>query len=369
MKSPEYPKFYLPLVLILLAAFVCPQSLADDADSKKTSPPKNNPAPPSRPAYTPPPVQNAYKPSVQSSRQANTFNLNPTPSTSGNGNSFVVPKTANSTPAYILPSRPAYTPPPVQNAYQPPVQSSRQPTTLNLNPTLKTSGNGNSFVVPRTASSTPAYIPSSRSAYPPPPVQNATPPAQSSYTANTSSSTSPRITTTSSPTPKANASSTQTFYTPTKSGSGTYATPNFNLVPKPNLAASPSQSINQNQTIMAVTTPQMMTSPTKPVNPLLAPCTVPLGTTYIEAAKPQTDQEKILIQEEVDMGIKNPGSPTAYSQYVGNLTPDNVAEIIKIQNDAESKVYGSEYKGYSSFDVWSSLLWGANDAAGSLAVC
>src|ERR1035441_9179048 len=218
-------KFYLPLILILLAAFVCPQSLADDANSKKTSPPKNNPAPPSKPAYTPPPVQNTYKPPVQSSKQPNTFNLNPTPSTSGNGNSFVVPRTANSTPAYIPPSKPAYTPPPVQNTYKPPVQSPKQQSTLNLNAAPNKFGNGNSSVVPKTANSTPAYIPPSRPAYTPPPVQNATPPAQSSYTANTSSSTSPRITTTSSLTPKAYTSSTQTSNTPIKSGAGTYATP------------------------------------------------------------------------------------------------------------------------------------------------
>ena len=85
-------KFCLPLILILLAAFVCPQALADDANSKKTSPPKNNPAPPSKPAYTAPPVQNTYKPPVQSSKPQSSLSLNPTPSKSGSGNSFVVPK-------------------------------------------------------------------------------------------------------------------------------------------------------------------------------------------------------------------------------------------------------------------------------------
>jgi hypothetical protein len=144
-------KFWLSLIPAFLAAFVCTQSPAADTTSKQPAP-KSSPSPP---PYSPPPAQSSQQPSSYN------FNLKATPApiTFGSGNSFVVPKTGGqTTPAYV-PSPPPYTPPPVQNTYKPPVQSPNQPSSVNFNlnpaPAPFSSGSGNGLNT-TTAGSTPA---------------------------------------------------------------------------------------------------------------------------------------------------------------------------------------------------------------------
>jgi hypothetical protein len=180
-------KFWLSLIPAFLAAFVCTQSPAADTTSKQPAP-KSSPSPP---PYSPPPAQSSQQPSSYN------FNLKATPApiTFGGGNSFVVPKTGGqTTPAYV-PSPPPYTPPPVQNTYKPPVQSPNQPSSVNFNlnpaPAPITFGNGNGLNT-ATAVSTPAYMPLSPPKSPPPyspPQPN--PASQSSYNFNLNGTPAP----------------------------------------------------------------------------------------------------------------------------------------------------------------------------------
>jgi hypothetical protein len=142
---------------------------AVDKIGLKTSP-ESSPSPPQSQS-SPPPVQNTSKLQVQSSKQPNTSNFNPTPApiNSGQG-SFVVLKTGGQTiPAFA-------SPPPAQKNYQPPGQNSKQPSTSNFNPTPApiNSGQG-SFVVLKTGGQTTPALASPPS-YTAPPVQKTSKP-------------------------------------------------------------------------------------------------------------------------------------------------------------------------------------------------